>query len=213
MIRSAVVLAFFGVAVCLSQADDRDPVKEKLFAAKVAYDGEMRQYRTQAGDWFDKREETARKDGNKKLVDQIKAERKAFDEDGELPKGAPADIQQKPALAKKALEAAYAEAVKDYTKAKKDVEAAAVEEAWKAFKDAGKVDLLAIVDPKVHALSGDWKKDGATLVGTSVDKSARLQLPYEPGEEYDIEVKCKRVTGALRATIASVSVWSSEAGR
>jgi hypothetical protein len=85
MIRCTMIVACFVVGAHAVSADekDKDPVKEKLFAAKVAYDGEMREYRKAAGEWFDKREDAARQDGNKKLVDEIKAERKAFDEDGE----------------------------------------------------------------------------------------------------------------------------------
>ena len=56
-----------------------------------------------------------------------------FDEAGELPKGAPAAVQQKPALARKALEVAYEQAVKDYIKAKMDDQAAVIETELKAM--------------------------------------------------------------------------------
>ena len=96
MTRNIVMMACLAGAVCATAgADDKDPVKEKLFTAKVAYDAEMQQYRKLASDWFDKREETARKDGNKKALDQAKDERKVFDETGALPKAAPAAVQQK----------------------------------------------------------------------------------------------------------------------
>ncbi len=109
------------------------PVKEKLIAAKAAYEVELKKYRKDASEWFDKREEVARKDGNKKQVDLIKAERATFEESGELPKTIPAAIRQKPGFAKKTLEAAYAQAVKEYTMIKKDTEAAAVEAEGEAF--------------------------------------------------------------------------------
>ena len=57
------------------------------------------------------------------------------------------------------------------------------------------VDLLALVDTKAHTLAGEWKKDGKALVGTAADKWSVLQLPYEPGEEYDLELTCRRVKG------------------
>src|SRR6266545_1101983 len=126
MFHRTIMALLLGVA-CAAADDEKDPVKEKLFAAKVAYDKEMAAFRKAAGEWFDKREEAARKDGNKKLVDQIKEDRKAFDEDGFLPKAAPAAVQQRPVAARKALESAYSQAVRDYIKAKKDDEAAAVE--------------------------------------------------------------------------------------
>jgi hypothetical protein len=192
MIRRTVAFVVLVGSTCAAFADEKDPVKEKLFKAKVAYDAEMAQFRKSAGDWFDKREEAARKAGDKKALDQIKDERKAFDEASALPQTAPAAIKQKHEKATKALETAYAEAVKTYTKAKKDTEAAAVEEAWKAFVSGNEVDLLALVDPKGHAIAGEWKKSGKALVGTS---GSRLQLRYEPGEEYDIEVICRRTAG------------------
>src|SRR6266545_6647356 len=103
MFRCTIVALLLSVA-CAAADDGKDPVKEKLFAAKVAYDKEMAAYRAAVGEWLDKREEAARKAGDKKLVDQVKAERKAFDEDGELPKGAPTALKLRPAAARKALE-------------------------------------------------------------------------------------------------------------
>ena len=198
MVRAMVAVALAGVLVCASFADekDKDPIKERLFAAKKEYDAEMKAYRAAAEAWFDKREEAARKDGNKKLLDQVKAERDTFDESGALPKGVPAAIPQKAVSAKKGLEIAYELAVKEYTKAKKDDAAAAVEKEWKAFAaKANSINLLALIDLKTHTVSGSWKKDGKALVGSPTDKAAVLQLPYEPGEEYDLEITCRRIAG------------------
>jgi hypothetical protein len=78
MVRCVVMSVVLVGAVCVAFADDTDPVKEKLFAAKVAYDAEMTKFRTLVREWLDEREDAARKDGNKAIVDQIKAERKAF---------------------------------------------------------------------------------------------------------------------------------------
>jgi hypothetical protein len=220
MVRPVLALLVLVAAACAAPTEDKDPIKDKLLAANAAYDKEMEQYHKQVIDWLEKREETARKDGNKKLLDQVKADRKAFDEDGLLPSTAPAALKQKHDRARKALDAAYAEAVKAYTKAKKDEEAASVEEAWKAFKEGGAIDLLALVDPKTHAVVGDWKKDGKALVGATKDRQARLQLPYEPGEEYDLEVTCRRVAGedcfclglvaGGRQVLAVIDGWSPD---
>jgi hypothetical protein len=51
------------------------------------------------------------------------------------------------------------------------------------------------VDPKEHALAGDWKKEGRVLRFKSGDKGAYLQLPYEPPEEYDVAVAFRRLAG------------------
>lgn len=116
------------------QADDQDPVRETLFVAKVVYDAEIKRYRMQVESWIDKREDSARQSGNKKLVDQIKDERKVFDESGEVPRGLPVSIQQKPALARKTLEGAYTQAIRAYVKTKKDDEAAAIEKELNEFR-------------------------------------------------------------------------------
>ena len=44
MIRTALMVALLSWA-CAACADEKDPIKEKLFAAKVAYDKEMAAYR------------------------------------------------------------------------------------------------------------------------------------------------------------------------
>lgn len=196
MVRSAIVALLLGVA-CAAADDEKDPVKEKLFAAKVAYDKDMAAFRRAAGEWFDGREEKARSAGDKKALEAVKADRKAFDEDGLLPKTAPAAVQQIPVVARKAIETVYAQAVKDYIKAKKDDEAAAIEKELSAFLLAarGSVDLLSLVDTKAHATSGDWKKDEKALVGASTDKGSQLQIPYTPGEEYDLDLTCRRTQG------------------
>jgi hypothetical protein len=87
MIRSLCTVVLLVGTTYFGLAQDKDPVAEKLGAAKVAYEAELKNYRKEITEWFDKREEAARKDGNKKLVDQIKAERAAFEESGETPKG------------------------------------------------------------------------------------------------------------------------------
>jgi hypothetical protein len=197
MMRSTVVLTVLACAVAASGDEkDKDPAKEKLFAAKAAYDAEMKQFRNEAGEWFNKREKAARKAGDKKALDLIKEERKSFDEDGALPRSAPVALHQKPLLARKALEGVYTQAVKDYVRAKKDDQAAAVEKEWEGLARASAIHLLPLVDTKAHAVVGEWKRDGRAIVGRGAsEKRAQIKLPYELGEEYDIEVTCRRVGG------------------
>jgi hypothetical protein len=157
MSRGVIVLACLDMT-CVGFADekDKDPVKEKLFAARVAYDTETREFRKQVGEWFDKREAAARKAGDKKAIDQRKMDRKAFDADGELPRSAPAAMSQKQDKARKALESAYAEAVKTYIKAKKDDLAAAVEKERDNFrKDTGRPAWSSIFPVGTYAQSYD----------------------------------------------------------
>lgn len=197
MIRNvvaSVAILVFGAALC---GQDADPVKEKLFAAKVAYDTELRSIHKQIEEWFDKRESAARAAADLKMVELIKQERAEFEEDGDVPNEAPAVLQTQQTRALRALESAYTQAVKDYTRTKQDDRAAAVEgELQQLSTRLNGIDLLALVNPKTHTVTGSWKMSGRTLVGASAQtQQARLQLPYTPGEEYDVEVKCRYVTG------------------
>src|SRR5262249_54536878 len=94
------------------------------------------------------------------------------------------------------LETASSDAVKAYTKAKKDDLAAAVEKEWSEFgRKAHAINLLALVDPKAHATVGEWKKERKALVCKNTSGQPIIQLPYEPGEEYDLEMTFRRVEG------------------
>jgi hypothetical protein len=96
----------------------------------------MEAFRKLMGEYFDKREETARGAGNKKLVDQIKEEREDFDKNGNLHPSVPMSLKRKAAGAIATLEAAYETAMKGYTKAKKDDDASATEKELDRFKRA-----------------------------------------------------------------------------
>ncbi|MBX7211629.1 MAG: hypothetical protein K1X78_25200 [Verrucomicrobiaceae bacterium] len=55
------------------------------------------------------------------------------------------------------------------------------------------IDLLPLVDVKRNALAGDWSRDGMDLLVQAAKSdssgSPRLQLPYQPPEEYDFEIE------------------------
>jgi hypothetical protein len=90
---SARVTVFIACVLSALAAESRtaraaDPVKEKLDAAKAAYEAALEKYRASACDWFDKRERAARARGDKKSVDRIAEERQAFEEKDELPETA-----------------------------------------------------------------------------------------------------------------------------
>jgi hypothetical protein len=132
------LLTAFGVVVlggglCAAQADDVDAVKEKLFQAKKAYDADVQKYRKAVGDWLDKREDEARKAGDKKLVDKVKADRQAFEKNGDPPVALPKDLRILATNTRSALEKAYAAAVKDYVKLKEDTAADLVEKERQEF--------------------------------------------------------------------------------
>lgn len=123
-----LLAAAFAVPVLAAPAQDaEDPVRKKLDAAREAYNREVLKYQTGAADWFAKQEEAARAKGDKKLVDAAVAQRAAFTSGGDLPPAAPKALRTHLDAPRKALEAAYAEGIKTYVKARKDDAAAAAE--------------------------------------------------------------------------------------
>jgi hypothetical protein len=59
---------------------------------------------------------------------------------------------------------------------------------------AGGVDLLALIDPKKDALKGPWGKDGRLLVCNATEYD-RIQVPYIPPDEYDLQATILRRSG------------------
>lgn len=147
-LTSVLVLAM----AATTRADD-DPIKTKLETARKDYDAKVEKYNKAINDWLDKKEETARKAGNKAAVDQIKSQRETFQDTGLLLTNPPPDVQRILTEAQKSYEGTLVTGVKDYTKAKKDAEAGEVSDRLKAFKE--EIDQQANQIKKV--LVGTWK--------------------------------------------------------
>jgi hypothetical protein len=149
-------------SVCAAHAaDPADAVKEKLFRAKKAYDDEVEKFRKAVGESLDKREDTARKAGNKKSLDSVKADRERFDKTGEPPTATPKVLITQIGTARANLDKAYTVEVRDLVKLKDDVAASAVEKEQKQFQ----IDSAAMVG---KSLAGRWTREteGLTEVWT-----------------------------------------------
>ena len=64
-----------------------------------------------------------------------------------------------------------------------------------ASSDQRVVDLLSKVDPKRDGVSGSWKLEGGVLL-SDTSENCRLELPYQPPEEYDFRIVFTRREGA-----------------
>jgi hypothetical protein len=128
-----VPLLLLAFGLCPAQADDAEMVKEKLFQAKKDYDAEVQKFKKAVSEMLDKREEDARKKGDKKQVDQIKAEREAFEKTGESPQMVTNSIREPVTAGRKKLDKAYASAVKEYLRLKMDDAAGATEKEQQEF--------------------------------------------------------------------------------
>jgi hypothetical protein len=130
---SILPLLLLAFGLCPVQADDADMVKEKLFQAKKDYDAEVQKFKKAISDLLDKREENARKKGDKKVVDQVKAERDSFEKTGESPQMVPVSLRDPVTSSRTKLDKTYNEAVKEYVRSKMDDAADATEKERQEF--------------------------------------------------------------------------------
>ncbi|WP_020474738.1 hypothetical protein [Zavarzinella formosa] len=135
MIR--LMLAVLCAAIPLGFAAADEAIKEKLEAAKTAYTADAEKSRKAVAALLDEREAKARNEGNKTLVDQIKIERRAFEDKGEWPKSTPTAVRTQFAAARSKMEQAFKTAVSDCIKAKMDDEAAMIEKELANFRLGG----------------------------------------------------------------------------
>jgi len=129
----ALLTGALAVGLAAARADDAEAVKDKLFQAKKDYDAEVQKFKKAITETLDKHEEDARKAGNKKVVDQIKAERDAFEKTGESPQVVPAPIREPVTAARTKLDKAYTIAAKEYLRLKMDDAVEATEKERKEF--------------------------------------------------------------------------------
>lgn len=136
-LQSAMVFGALFAFVSAAGADD--PVTINLTTAKEKYKAEIEKFQKSVGDWFDKREDAARKKGDKKAVDAILAERKAFTDKNTLPSGLDKALRGQLTTAQKRMEDAYEAAVKAHVKGKNDSYATSVQQEFDSFmKEIGK---------------------------------------------------------------------------
>lgn len=134
VLRSCLLGAAVAFAAALPvRADSVDEVKEKLFQAKKEYDAETRKFRTAVTEALDKREDAARKAGDKKALDAVKGDRDRFEKDGEPPRDTSKALLTRAGAARSKLDKAYSAAVKDLIKLKEDTAAEAIEKEQQKF--------------------------------------------------------------------------------
>lgn len=157
-----------------------DPIKDKLDTAQADYQQEVAEYRKAVLAYFEEREAAARTDGNKKAVDLVKAERTTFEDSGLLPPSAPARLSQQLRTARSNMEAAYATAIQEYTRAKKDDRATATESALQDFRvfigsalpaSGTRISLVLAADPRQYLSHGNFNG----LLGESPELTDELR--------------------------------------
>lgn len=105
-----------------------------LDKAKEDYANAGEELRRAVKKHLDDREAKARKVGSKKQLDEIKADRQAYEQLGVIPKGVPKKPSQQVETARSTLMKDYETAIKEYTKARRDDEASAAERELEDLK-------------------------------------------------------------------------------
>jgi len=179
----AVLTGVLVLGLCPAQANDVEMVKEKLFQAKKDYDAEALKFKKVVTDWFDKRDEDARNAGNKKMVDQIKSERTAFDMTGEISRLVPASVRDTMIAARSKLDRAYTTAVKDFLRFKADDTAEATEKerlsvlVTSAFLYGKRTHLATLKPFDVKTARDGFGIDILKLKGEEFPRSISLHPP------------------------------------
>jgi hypothetical protein len=151
------------LACCLATAGQDDPVQKEIARARAAYDAALERLRQGLAAALDAREKAARDRGDKKAVDAVKAERDKLKPAGEPPwplltPAMRADLQR----ARGQVEVAYQRAVREYTRASRDTEAAAAEKALDEFKRSASAGAPFAL----RKLPAGPVKEGATFEGS-----------------------------------------------
>jgi hypothetical protein len=75
---------------------------------------------------------------------------------------------------------------------------AKIDKRLEALESAGspgvRVDLLRTIDLNLDAIKGQWTKEGRSIV-SGLGAYERVQAPYEPPEEFDLLLQCKKKQG------------------
>lgn len=139
------LLVVWGVA-----QETADPIATQLDRARQKYAKDYEQFEKSVNDLFGKKEDAARKGGNKQVLDGLRVERKSFDDDQVVPSFAPPSYAKKQAAIRSDFERAYNAAIKDYVKKRADDDAKKIEDELKEFRNGPKVVAIR------RALLGTW---------------------------------------------------------
>jgi hypothetical protein len=165
---AALLVVFAGLPIAAA-----DPVADKLDGAKAAYEADLKRIRKDVLDSLDKREEVARRDGKRAAVERIKAERQAYLESEEVPPPAVATWEEKVTAARAQMEAAYKAAIKEYTTARQDDEAAGIDKALSGFRR----ELWRFMDIETATLKDDYVQiPKGALITTKKEYSGAVEM-------------------------------------
>lgn len=171
--------ALLALALCTGLGaagqDGTDPVRQRLDKAKVKYEQARAQYHEAVRAGLNEKEKVARTAGNKKLLDQITAEREAFAQAEEHP----ASVAKLPLTrfetARREREKALEAAVKELTKAGRDLTAAEVEGELREFRRSAS-SVWQYLDATGATDDGFLRVQKGTLVPTKREYTGPVEI-------------------------------------
>lgn len=216
-VRFVLAVSFAGSVLGLCPArpldEKTDAVTAKLLKARDEYAGELKKFNSAVTEVLDKRETAARKAGNKKELDEVKAQREAYAETGELPPRFPTErlTPMRAAVAK--FDKAHAVAIKEFLLLKEDAAAETVEKerqrfALEAGVQFGKRTYLAALKPFEVKVMNGWFTNNGTILDQKIkkdDKFVSRSIFMHPSKKIGAQVKYT-LGGKYLAFHASVGV-------
>jgi hypothetical protein len=127
-----IPIAMYTSITSVTTADDA--VQRKLDAAKQQYKRETERLNTAIYDWFDNVEVAIRRSGDKKNLDELIKQRKAFEKTAVQPSSLPPTLKLRAVAVRTAMDNAYQQAIRQYTKDGEDQAAKTIEEDYKSFQ-------------------------------------------------------------------------------
>ncbi|MFM9962439.1 MAG: NPCBM/NEW2 domain-containing protein [Planctomycetaceae bacterium] len=176
MIRAFVIASIICQFGFLAFASADDSIAERLAVARKKHADECDHLRQEVEAAFEKREGSARQSGNKKLLDQLALDRRAFEDKRELPSFTPDAARRRVATARLALESAYNIAIKQLIKANQDVEAQSLEKELREYLIASHAQrFLSELTPSTVEVDGDLYSNDGKIVGKQIKIEGREQ--------------------------------------
>jgi hypothetical protein len=195
-IGAIFVVALLGLPA-LAWADDS--ISAALNQEKAAYQATLDKIDGELVALLQRREDAARKGGDRKLLDQILTERDAFNTEGKWPTVIPTqDLKGQLQAARQKMEAAYGLAIENYTQANKDDLSKAVEGELQDFQKendrAPWSDCIGGIEIFKNTIRGEWQHNGSTLESTGPAVNI-LQLVECAPASFRLELVAQRTEG------------------
>jgi serine/threonine protein kinase len=165
---------------------EADPTKARLDRAWAEYNAGMAKWHREVLAVFDQRLEIARKSGKPDAVDRARTQRDEFDQTGACTRLVPSKYWAPYQALRRALEKAHRDGVAEYTKAKKDQEAATLERKLTELQGE---DSYPVAER--HARYRDGSK--ATVVLNADKTFTHVQDSHEVRGTYEPKAKVKDV--------------------